>query len=254
MERKYLDVDLLASPFFETPTDHDKEDESSGRKEVLTRHISTIISYFTNSSLAFGRQSMLLEQMVFYSTPSGILIWASPKAISTLLYSKSEILQMNFVDLIHADDKLNFLDYMGQNISTKFSNNSVIFRFLTAEKNAILMELRSMFAERGNDSVIVSYAREYTLNVATALDGVLDARLENLRLRIELAKALMQNGLDPKQNPYLCESANDPGLSLELPADNVIDMHTEKRKSFYCRQCGATESPEWRKGPEGKKT
>jgi hypothetical protein len=179
------------------------------------------------------------------------LIWASPKALSILKYTKSEIVQKKLVDLIHADDKLNFLDYLSKNISTQFINNTVVFRLLTKENDVIMMELRSKLAERGGESVIVSYAREYTLNVAAALDGVLDVRVENLRLRIELAKALMKNGLNPKLNPYLQVAANDPGFNLEARTNSVAD---EKQVSRYCRQCGTTESPEWRKGPEGKKT
>jgi PAS domain-containing protein len=251
MDREYLDPDLSAGPFFDSPIDQDREDDSSGKKDALTRHISSAISYFTNSKGAFGRQAMLVEQMIFYVNPSGSLIWASPKAVSTLKYTNSEIVEKKLADLIHTDDRLNFLDYLGKNISAQFINNTAVFRLLTKENDVIMMELRSKLAERGGESVIVTYAREYTLNVASALDGVLDVRVENLRLRIELAKALIQKGLDPKQNPYLQVAAKDPGFNLEARNNNAAD---EKQVSRYCRQCGTTESPEWRKGPEGKKT
>ena len=256
------DDDLIASPFFEqSPIENTRDDDSSGtKKDSITKHISSVISYFTNSKAAFNRQSALLKQIIFYILPSGNLVWASPKAINILKYSESEILQKRLLDFIHTDDRLNFLDYLSKGLLSKFSTaNTVYIRMISKTGEMKLLEIKSKLSIRGEEynPIILSYGREFSLKAATTLDGILDARVENLRLRMALAKALIQKGLDPKLHPLLQDASKDPGLSLEFAIDTNSDTgvnRAQKISGLYCRQCGVTESPEWRKGPEGKKT
>jgi hypothetical protein len=73
---------------------------------------------------------------------------------------------------------------------------------------------------------VVLAAREYHPISQLSFDAIVQARIQNLLLKKKL------------QNKNL----------------TTTDPQKEKKPEQFCRQCGKTDSPEWRKGPLGAKT
>lgn len=194
----------------------------------LTRHVTAVMTHFTNSKVALSRLLGELDDCLFILSVSGTLIWTSPSTQKALGESNvSGTLQKPFLLLVHENDRRAFLSHIADTLSAPGSAERTthlrIFCGTYSRNTSIdqcpstaVWEIRSRKASDPGSRVILCAAREYQSKASLALDSVLDLRVENYKLRKTFVDLLEKKGMDPGTHPLLQDPRKDPGLAKGL--------------------------------------
>jgi PAS domain S-box-containing protein len=223
----------------------------------------------------------------------GRIRYASPTCKHLTGYEPTDLLGRSIIDLVHPDDSDLFLKEIyyskKRNKSVRF-----FYRFQAADSRWVIFESQVQWHSgnvpdwdpllQGDVETPAFFvmARPYQTKSTTLLDSFLEHKIEHERLkkRVEELKREEEEELAAEEEEELKlsqehETANDvwlrdherrkriklkqPGLagrmypkSCKLPKKNKT-MRGMSR-DHICTICGSTESPEWRRGPEGPQT
>ncbi|KAI9099292.1 PAS domain-containing protein, partial [Phlyctochytrium arcticum] len=265
---------------------------------------------FTSTRQGFHRLISELDDFLHVVSTTGTITLCSSSVRRLLGYQPDELAGRPLADLLHRDDRDNVLNALSRAVSERVEHMHYV-RYQRKAGDFVLLHVRAKpLIRNGEVRSVVHTARPVRSKSSQAMDWVLDLRIENIRLRRQLEKALRERGQDPGDHPLLQqvstkrvmittdleaneEEGADPadelssrigsagvdgmsgGLGSEGPGlfenDSVAGIGnsnpagstsrgTKRKKSripteeLFCRQCGTTQSPEWRKGPAGPKT
>jgi PAS domain S-box-containing protein len=259
--------------------DSDSEDD---KKVSLSRHVTSVITHFTSSNVAYSRLLNEIDDFVHVISDTGNVLYTSPSVKKLLNYETTELLDTSVLDIVHPDDR-HILQSKLRTIGVEKTTFQVYCRYLVKNGSFVLLEVKAkpILDSKGHIKHIIQSGRDVKMK-DQSIDNLLDLRIENLRLKRQLEQILRQKNIDPSTHPLLNDedSTIAPYLGQQTPYDStlvspltipsqvspvlisppVIAPPTKKRKTkipteeLFCRQCGTTTSPEWRKGPDGPKT
>ncbi|KNC98464.1 PAS domain S-box protein [Spizellomyces punctatus DAOM BR117] len=244
------------------------EDSSQTQKTLLSRHVTSVISHFTSNKAGYKRLLHELDDFIHVTSPSGQILYTSPSVRRMLGYTPTELVNMNISKILHRDDRQHVLNTLTASLLHPI-DQTLYARYQKKAGDFILLHVKSKPLVNDASTCIVHTGREYRSKASISIDSLLEYRIENLRLRRLLEKAVRERGGDPEHHPLLRKKGQGivTAVELEEEADEsvVVDDKRDKgakrkKKSrvpteeLFCRQCGTTQSPEWRKGPSGPKT
>ncbi|KAI8910865.1 hypothetical protein EDD86DRAFT_127820 [Gorgonomyces haynaldii] len=235
----------------EESTDNEQKERNS-----LSRHVASVISHFTGNEEGYQRLLSELDDFIHVVSPTGNILYSGNAVLG---YAPKSLVGSDVLSLVHQDDRPIIRHSIGQ--SLKGGEFLVYCRYISAAGVFVVLEVRgnphfSLSIEEPEPKVdyIVMSGREYKSKATASLDSIIEMRIENIRLR----KMLSQ--LDPSfslQHRFGSFDFNTQSpLEPQFPIAPLVEAPVRKRKDedLFCKQCGSTESPEWRRGPLGAKT
>ncbi|KAL7341928.1 hypothetical protein BJY59DRAFT_647841 [Rhodotorula toruloides] len=240
-----------------------------------------------------------LQDFMQVLSPAGNFIFASASVKDLAGWTADELFGQSIFDYIHQDDAHAFKRDFEQSCRTG-DTLTLYYRFKTKDDRHVLFEVTGHpYYEGGKPQqspnqpakCFFAMARPYPSKNQSLLDGFLELKFENERLRQELLLMYKERAGFPYGQPgmYRGDSFDASRSTVIDPATGLVQTSTlipstsntygalgigisatgtkgdgtgEKRKKksrveegeFVCRDCGTVESPEWRKGPDGPKS
>ena len=232
--------------------------DSDNQKSALSRHVTAVISHFTANKDGYQRLINEIDDLLIVLSASANILFASSSILTFTDFSPSEVVGRPLMGLIHPDDASLLMD----NISLTASQGLdwIIYARLKHKLGShTLLEIRGKpYLDSKAVKYILLSGRPYTSKSTASIDSILSLRLENLRLKRQLELILVDRGMDPAEH-HLLRDGMQVDLREMVALANGEDSNAAKKKKtasdeLFCRSCGTTSSPEWRKGPLGPKT
>ncbi|ORX83604.1 hypothetical protein K493DRAFT_194149, partial [Basidiobolus meristosporus CBS 931.73] len=221
-----------------------------------------------------------LKDLYLVLSPTCGLIYCSPSSQETLGYKPEELTGRNVLDLIHVDDSDNFTRMIS--LSSKDKRFQLYCRLRKKDDRFVMFEIKGHPRYNPGDFHPTCYfciARPYFSKANAMLDSFLQLKIENELLQKRLRefggssqRPASSDGCSgipqtdgEKSPPNTGRSSIDlRGGKSETVDGDIVESppgyssgYTPKRKAYserICTECGTTEAPEWRKGPNGPKT
>ncbi len=225
-----LDQDSDGENDLELPT------SAGGQKSSLSRHVTSVITHFTSSPEGYSRLLSQLSDIILCINEDGTILDANDSILRHLELKPADVIGSSVSGLLHKDDA----DLLKLNMTTP---EFLCYVRMIKGESYVLMEIKGTLSSPHR---IIS-CRPYVTPSSTSINSILQTRIENIRLRRKLELLMLERGLDPNSHGLL--NANMGGASSAKARKHRLD-----KDDLFCRQCGSTTSPEWRKGPEGPKT
>jgi hypothetical protein len=248
--------------------DSDSEDLKGTMRQVnISRHINSVVNHFTASKEGYERLVNQLDDMLLVLDAREVgfkILFASGVSNKMISKTPDELLNVKMSQILNPDDVGFVLAEFVE--ATKDRRDANVFCRMKQGNGNILMEVkarpfsstRSPIASRDCTEPVqffVASCREYRNKASQSVDAILELSIEHVRLCKQLEAALIVKGIDPSTHALLKDTDKEP-LNAEI-VESVVDQDDRRKKTkteIFCRQCGTTTSPEWRKGPDGPKT
>ncbi|KAI0362473.1 GATA-domain-containing protein [Trametes cingulata] len=211
-------------------------------------------------------------------------VWYCGSAVTEMLgWRDDELVDGDLVDLMNMDDRANFRTAFTESIRSKTEmlvyarlqckNEFYVASDYTSAPREVLFEIRGrphFLPDTDEFKCYFAMAQPYPSRNTAMLNTFLELKMENERLQQRVAQLRAQSqALDGAGDSFFTtsESFGAPdgsrtGFDLGTTAlgpDAEEDGPRKKAKRIaaeqhVCVTCGRTDSPEWRKGPQGPKT
>lgn len=196
----------------------------------LSRHVASVISHFTASPQGYSRLAQQVNILHLVSPDLQILFSNDGRNFSTL------------AQLVHPLD----LPMMAAAIESAIAGLEFMVYCRYTSTNH-LMQVKTLIQVLGQPRLVdgaleyvVLAAREYSPIAPMSFDAIVQARILNLRLKKTLAG--------------LGATTSSSGISSDYTTGQIDQSINASVTKLFCRECGKSDSPEWRKGPLGAKT
>jgi PAS domain S-box-containing protein len=217
--------------------------------KTLSRHVTSLISFFTANEQGFERLIGELEDYITIVSPTKEIVYSSPSFCSLFGSTVEAVNGKQFSDFIHFQDISVIMEAFD---NCKEDTNPLIYVRYITPKGPVVCELvvNAHYNHRKQFEFYILSARDYASKASQSIDCLIDLRIENLRLRQQLMKLRSEEIEDQNslQDQYerIFEDFDDKPKDRKRSKLDMVDL--------FCYQCGITESPEWRRGPMGLKT
>ncbi|KAI0372989.1 GATA-domain-containing protein [Pilatotrama ljubarskyi] len=211
-------------------------------------------------------------------------VWYCGSAVTEMLgWRDDELVDGDLVDLMNADDRAHFRSAFSESVRSKTEmlvyarlqckNEFFVASDYTSAPREVLFEIRGrphFLPDTDEFKCYFAMAQPYPSRNTAMLNTFLELKMENERLQQRVAQLRAQSqALDVAGDSFFTTSesfgATDgsrAGFDLgatPLGPDADEDGPRKKAKRIaaeqhVCVTCGRTDSPEWRKGPQGPKT
>ncbi|KAJ3121418.1 blue light receptor [Nowakowskiella sp. JEL0407] len=229
------------SPIQQTPFLHNQASSSSSSSAVadskLSRHTTSVLSTLKSPSKLLNH----LPDILILLSPTGKIQYTSQSIQGHLKFAPNELITKNISEILHPDDKLEFLESMTNMITQQQTEFTVHVRLISKQKENLVFE-------------IFGYPEFEILDFGKKLERfVVSARLvKKGGGNVDTLMALFLENVVLKKNTELL------GADLDTEDDEGSKRKQSKKKvpleELFCHKCGTRSSPEWRKGPNGPKT
>ncbi|PIL24287.1 transcription factor [Ganoderma sinense ZZ0214-1] len=228
-----------------------------------------------------------LNDTIIFVLSEACTVWYCGNAVTELLgWRDEELVDSDLIDLMNAGDRVNFRTAFAESVRARTEmlayarlqckNEFFVSANLTPEPREVLFEIRGRphyLPDSGDFKCYFAMAQPYPSRNTAMLNTFLELKMENERLQQRVAQLRLQSqALDGAADSFFSTSENfgvpavdggrtnfEPGVGPSLVTDADEDGPRKKLKraaaeQHVCVTCGRTDSPEWRKGPNGPKT
>jgi len=247
-------------------SDESIEDKTS-RQVNISRHINSVVNHFTASKEGYERLLNQLDDLLLVldaREASYQVLYASGVSSKMISRTADDLVNAKLPDLVHPDDVGFVLEEFAD--ATRERRDANVYCRMKQADGVTLVEIKArpfsstrspIPSKDCKDPVqfFIASCREYRNKASQSVDAILELSIEHIRLREQLEAALVEKGIDPATHALLKDTDNEP-LNAEI-LESTADTDERRKRTkgeIFCRQCGTTSSPEWRRGPDGPKT
>ncbi|ORX96629.1 hypothetical protein K493DRAFT_281807 [Basidiobolus meristosporus CBS 931.73] len=239
---------------------------------------STVSQEFTKRKNWSNKLLNEIKDFYHVTTPEGKILYCSASCQELVGFQPDELVGRNIKEFLHVDDVDCYLREL--TLARPEEEYRLFLRFRRKDDRFVMFEVlgRPYFTNLGELKCYFNMARQYPAKATSAMDSFLELKMENERLRRQLAELGVSiktpEPADSAENSANAELVHKPPTSIELEPRADLDQATasnlenllakpkrrsqkkpkESEQERVCTECGTVDSPEWRKGPQGPKT